>query len=145
MKALLSPDSISDLQFLFCEFASAIGVSSSFQPLVQMAMSGGPECSRWVDTVDERVFRAIARARRIEAVFFKLSRAHATVLFKVYGPSYKHAPFGRFGLLSPLLELVEPSRDTIERQLDDQLYVRRLKNKAQTMFTAACKAYNEAK
>lgn len=135
---------ISDLEFLWGEFESAIGVKGIDYSNVRVE-GGEYATDPMIDCIE-----VTSRARRIRARLTRMTDKDVRVLFRTYGPKNRYAPFGKFGELSGLVMYTETAkgignREEVERKIQDATVEKQIMKEAERLLLCASSAYLSAR
>jgi len=145
-----------DLDFYFERAAAAVGLSSHWQPLVDLAIMGARGLSRAADPMSESRIEAAGRVREIERIFARMNRRDFDVLAAAHAPRrWSHTAGVLFGpwtgaaIMTPTFEAAD-ARDAmafIERLAErgDRNILRAISSEASRMLLAAWNGYIAAR
>jgi hypothetical protein len=107
----LRPSDEADLRFRFFEADGALGLRSSFGPMVDSAMCGGAHGGGPGDPLSEAKVRAAEKCREVDARLVRIHRDHVRVLQRYVGrqvaPPVIRGKFGRLACLAVTIMAVD--------------------------------------
>lgn len=144
-----------DLRFRFFEADGALGLRSSFGPMVDSAMCGGAHSNKLTDPLSDAKERAAIKCREVDARLVRIHRDHVRVLQRYVGPEVAppviRGKFGRLACLAVTLvdtTLLEtaclPAKDAKAQRAKDAI-VSNVRTRAEVLLSDAVAAYVGAK